>query len=152
MDMTIRTIVEYGVKVLVTYPNNDDGSESIIQVIKKWENNLLVIVRKNLGSAFYYTACDNSMFVVGNSSSGIIEIPYFQKYTLNVGERQSGRNFPKSVINVPNDYEQIYPILQGLLDNPVCTLKQEYIYGNGDSVLKIKQIIKTNNKNNFEKS
>ena len=37
--------------------------------------------------------------VIGNSSSGIIEVPFFKIGTINIGKRQQGRIFPKSVIN-----------------------------------------------------
>lgn len=142
MDVSITTILEKGIKLLITYPNNDDGSEAIIKVIEKWQDNLNVVVRKNLGSEYYYTAVDNALFVIGNSSSGIIEIPYFQKYTVNIGERQSGRNAPASVISLPDDCEQVNRSLIKLLESPKCTLPQEYIYGKGDSVKQIHEILK----------
>lgn len=141
MDVSIATILARGVNLLITYPNNDDGSETIIKVIEKWQDNPGVVVRKNLGSEYYYTAVDNALFVIGNSSSGIIEIPYFQKYTVNIGERQAGRYAPASVISMPDDCEQVKVALNKLLDNPVCTLPQEYIYGKGDSVEQIHRIL-----------
>ncbi len=141
MDSSIATILEKDIKLLITYPNNDDGSEAIINVIEKWQDNPDVIVRKNLGSDYYYTAVDNSLFVIGNSSSGIIEIPYFQKYTINIGERQSGRNAPASVINLPDDCKQIEIALKKILESPQCSLPQEYIYGNGNSIKQIHDIL-----------
>ena len=142
MDEAIKTIIEHGTHLLLTYPNNDDGSEDIIKVIEKWQNNPLVVVRKNLGAAYYYVACDNAQFVVGNSSSGVIEIPYFQKYTINVGERQSGRNAPKSVINVADDCEEVRKLLTTVLSDPICKLPQENIYGDGNSISRIHTILK----------
>ena len=147
MEESIRTITDCGLHVLVTYPNNDDDSEGIIDVIRKWENHPLVVVRKNLGAALYYVACDNALFVVGNSSSGVIEIPYFQKYTVNIGERQSGRNAPKSVINVANDCIKVHNVLIKLLSDPICGYPQENIYGDGRSIERIHDIIK----NSFSK-
>lgn len=141
MDVSISTILEKGIKLLITYPNNDDGSDAIIKVIEKWQDNPNVVVRKNLGSEYYYTAVDNALFVIGNSSSGIIEIPYFQKYTINIGERQAGRNAPASVISLPDDCEQVMCTLNKLLDNPVCKLPQDFIYGRGDSVEQIHRIL-----------
>lgn len=141
MDIAISTILNGSVKLLITYPNNDDGSEAIIKVIEKWQDNPNVVVRKNLGSDYYYTAVDNALFVIGNSSSGIIEIPYFQKYTVNIGERQTGRNAPASVISLPDDCEQVSDALNKLLDNPICTLPQECIYGKGDSINKIHETL-----------
>lgn len=142
MDVAIATILEKGIKLLITYPNNDDGSEAIIKVIEKWQDNPNVVVRKNLGSEYYYTAVDNALFVIGNSSSGIIEIPYFHKYTVNIGERQAGRNAPASVISLPDDCAQVNSALVELLESPKCTLPQEYIYGIGDSIMQIHRILK----------
>lgn len=141
MDVAIETIINRGIKLLVTYPNNDDGSDAIIAIIKKWENHPQVVARKNLGSEYYYTAVDNALFVIGNSSSGIIEIPYFQKYTINIGERQAGRNAPASVISVPDDCEAVIKVTNTVMDNPVCNLPQEYIYGKGDSIKQIHEIL-----------
>ena len=141
MDEAIRTISESGTMLLITYPNNDDGSEDIIRIIEKWQDNPFVIVKKNLGANLYYVACDNALFVVGNSSSGIIEIPYFQKYTVNVGTRQSGRNAPKSVVNVPDDCDEIRRTLLQLLSTPTCNCPQENIYGDGESIGKIRSLI-----------
>ena len=98
MDIAIQTVIEQGKRVLVTYPNNDDGSDAIIQIIQKWEQHPNIVVVPNLGAKNYYAAIDNSLFVIGNSSSGIIEVPYFSKFTINIGQRQSGRNAPGSVI------------------------------------------------------
>ena len=142
MDVSIQCILEKGLKILVTYPNNDDGSSAIIDVINKWRDNPNVIVRKNLGGQLYYVAVDNSLFVIGNSSSGIIEVPYFQKYTINVGERQLGRNVPKSVISVGNDCALVKNSLEKILLNPICSLEQEYIYGKGNSAAKIHKILR----------
>lgn len=141
MDTSIATILGRGIKLLITYPNNDDGSEAIIKVIEKWQDNPNVVVRKNLGAEYYYTAVDNALFVIGNSSSGIIEIPYFQKYTVNIGERQAGRNAPASVISLLDDCEQVKTALNKLLDSPTCTLSQEFIYGRGDSVEQIHRVL-----------
>lgn len=141
MDVSITTILKTGVKLLITYPNNDDGSEAIIKVIEKWQDNPNVVVRKNLGSEYYYTAVDNALFVIGNSSSGIIEIPYFQKYTVNIGERQAGRNAPASVISLPDDCVQVNSALVKLLESPICTLPQEYIYGDGNSIKRIHEVL-----------
>ena len=141
MDFAITTIIENGIRLLITYPNNDDGSDAIIRIIEKWQDNPNVIVKKNLGSEYYYTAVDNSLFVIGNSSSGIIEIPYFQKYTINIGERQAGRNAPASVLSVPDDCIRVGTILKKVLSNPVCDIPQEFIYGKGDSIKKIHEIL-----------
>lgn len=66
-------------------------------------NNQNCKVFANLGQKKYFSLLNSSNLMLGNSSSGILEMPSFAKYTLNIGERQKGRIFPKSVIQTePN--------------------------------------------------
>lgn len=141
MDVAIEDIVSHNEYVLITYPNNDDGADEILSVIYKWETNPYVVVRQNLGARNYYIAIDNAKYVIGNSSSAIIEVPYFQKYSVDVGERQKGRNRPKSVMHVNNDIEELKTMLSRLRSDYTCRYKQEYIYGRGNSVSLIPNII-----------
>lgn len=142
LDVALQSITSNGDYVLLTYPNNDDGAKEIIDVINRWINHPLVVVRQNLGASLYYVAVDNAKYVVGNSSSGIIEVPYFGKYTINVGNRQKGRNASASVIHIPNDVD----VLQNKLQQMNVLLKdcpiQENIYGDGHSVKKIINVLK----------
>jgi len=141
MDAAIENIVGHNEYVLITYPNNDDGAEEILSIIHKWEKNPYVVVRQNLGAHNYYVAIDNAKYVIGNSSSAIIEVPYFQKYSLDVGNRQKGRNHPKSVLHVKNDIGELNSMLEQLRKDYICQYPQEYIYGKGNSVALIPNII-----------
>ena len=142
MDVSIETIIKAGKYVLVTYPNNDNGAEEIINIIHKWEKNCNVIVVPNLGAEKYYAAIDNSLFVIGNSSSGVIEVPYFEKFTINVGQRQSGRNAPQSVINTESDYDLLIATILEFIEKKDQKPKQEYIYGHGNSIGMIISVLK----------
>lgn len=143
MDISIRTIIEKGKRVLVTYPNNDDGSEVILDIINRWRGNEHVIVIPNLGAKNYHAAIDNCLFVIGNSSSGIIEAPYFDKFTINVGQRQSGRNAPKSVKNTDSDIDLLISTICEIIDQKIQVPQQEYIYGRGNSINEIINVLKT---------
>lgn len=143
MDISIQTIIEKGKYILITYPNNDNGSDNILKVIKKWQNNKNVIAIPNLGANNYYAAIDNCIFVIGNSSSGIIEVPYFDKFTINVGQRQCGRNAPKSVINTESDICLLKHTICNLIDQKIQIPHQEYIYGRGNSITKIINVLKS---------
>lgn len=141
IDLSIKTIIEEGKNILITYPNNDDGSNAILEVIQLWEKHPNVIIIPNLGAKYYYAAIDNSLFVIGNSSSGIIEVPYFSKFTINVGQRQSGRNAPKSVLNTESNYNLLTETIIQIIRKQIPLPKQEYIYGNGNSIESIVNII-----------
>lgn len=88
-------------KVLITYPNNDLGAEQIIAAIKRFEaaNHERVKVVPSLGAARYFSALRCVRAVVGNSSSGIIEVPSAGIPTVNIGNRQARRVAADSVIN-----------------------------------------------------
>lgn len=91
-------------KVFITAPNLDKGRDEIVKEILK---NKKKFPKKNiyiptLGSQLYYSLAKISDGVIGNSSSGISEIPSLKVGTLNLGFRQTGRPMAKSVINLNN--------------------------------------------------
>ncbi len=85
---------------IFTASNNDHGGGEINKKIKSF-----VKGQKNhyfthsFGQEDYFSMLKIVSGVIGNSSSGIIEVPSFKIGTINLGERQTGRVFPKSVIN-----------------------------------------------------
>ena len=72
-----------------------------------------MIIKKNikielLSSIDYYSSVlENSKFIIGNSSSGIVEAATFKKPAINVGSRQKGKFMPPNVINAKNDKNEI---------------------------------------------
>jgi GDP/UDP-N,N'-diacetylbacillosamine 2-epimerase (hydrolysing) len=89
-------------KVIITAPNLDKGRDEIMKEILKNKNKFPKknIYIPNLGSQLYYSLAKVSDGVVGNSSSGISEIPSLNIGTLNIGFRQSGRPIANSIINL----------------------------------------------------
>jgi UDP-hydrolysing UDP-N-acetyl-D-glucosamine 2-epimerase len=135
MDYCINNIINKGFQILITFPNNDDGNHDIINIINKWKNHESIFIYRNLGSVFYYTAIYYSAFVIGNSSSGIIEVPYFSKYTINIGIRQKGRLSPSSVINIPIEMKSIDNAIEKISSSKF--FNNDRLYGDGNSVEKI---------------
>ena len=87
-------------KIIITAPNADAGGVAMIKLIKnfikKRENFTLV---KNLGTKGYLSLLKYIDGVIGNSSSGISEVPLFSTTSINLGDRQKGRDKPSSVIS-----------------------------------------------------
>lgn len=86
-------------QVLFTYPNADDGGRQIIALIEDYvsrQNGRCVAV-PSLGQVRYLSAVKYATAVVGNSSSGVIEVPSFGVPTINIGNRQKGRIAAPSV-------------------------------------------------------
>ena len=86
--------------LIFTMPNADTGGRKLINMVEKF-----VIENKNakafisLGQLLYFSCISNMDGVVGNSSSGITEVPSFKKATINIGDRQLGRLQAESIIN-----------------------------------------------------
>ena len=90
--------------IIITAPNIDMGNSKIFSRItslsKKKKN---VFFKKSLGKKMYFSILKYCRAVVGNSSSGVIEVPSFNIPTINIGERQSGRIKAKSVVDCKNN-------------------------------------------------
>ncbi len=88
-------------KVIFTYPNNDTNGQIIIDLIegyaRKHSNRCAVF--KSLGMKRYLSALRCVAAVVGNSSSGIVEVPSMGIPTLDIGIRQKGRLAAASVLH-----------------------------------------------------
>lgn len=96
--------------VIITYPNNDEGSQAIIELIEDYarRNPARVCLVKSLGKKRYLSALKYVGAVVGNSSSGIIEVPSMGIPTVDIGVRQKGRICAKSVIHCGDSADEIY--------------------------------------------
>lgn len=100
-------------RVFFTMPNSDTGSQVIADAITDFvaNNSERAIAYKSLGIKRYLSVMKQVGAVVGNSSSGLIEVPSFGIPTLNIGDRQKGRISAPSVYDCETDKESI---LKGL--------------------------------------
>ncbi|MEM6160906.1 UDP-N-acetylglucosamine 2-epimerase [Erwinia sp. P6884] len=96
-------------KVIVTWPNADDGGRKIIPLIEQWaaRDPERIKAVPSLGYKRYLSAIKYSSAVIGNSSSGIIEVPSLNVATVNIGSRQKGRAAAASVIHCEPNRLQI---------------------------------------------
>lgn len=88
-------------QVLFTYPNADNGGRQIITMLEAYAGARPNRVKAvpSLGFKRYLSAVALADAVVGNSSSGIIEVPAFYVPTVNIGQRQRGRLAAASVLH-----------------------------------------------------
>ena len=137
------------VNIILTYPNSDFERSKIIQEIKvfarKKENTYLY---KSLGQLLYLSTLKISNCIVGNSSSGITEAPYFGVTTLNIGSRQKGRPRCPSIIDLKADRDLIYDEIINSLNK---TNEKYMIYGESGASEKIIEFLKRKNGNFFKK-
>lgn len=109
----LRAITEIKCNVLFTYPNADEGGDTILKLLKDYvhTNSNRCMAIPSLGQTMYLRALMLFEAIAGNSSSGIIEGPLVGAPVLNIGRRQHGRIRYGNVTDVNADYESI---LEGL--------------------------------------
>lgn len=121
--------------LIFTKPNSDKNGRIISKMIDEYvENNTHKAVSfHSLGQLRYLSAMQFVDFVIGNSSSGIIEVPYFNIPTINIGDRQRGRITPKSVIHCKPNVTSIQAAVQKAVDKKFrkSIATQEQLYGKG---------------------
>lgn len=128
------------IEFIVTKSNADQGGARINEMLDEAEGrikNLHVYV--SLGVRRYLSLMKHAEFVLGNSSSGIIETPAFCVPTVNIGDRQRGRLQAESIINCENDSVSIVKAIETVLSDKHRELCMTVVspYGDGDAAEKI---------------
>lgn len=76
-----------------------------------------VVMRPSFGQVLFYNCLWHSQFIIGNSSSAIIEAPMLQTPSINIGNRQNGREFSDSVTSVTNSLDAIRNAVQSQMQS-----------------------------------
>ena len=99
------TLKEIGkdINIVITLPNADASGDLyrnlMIKLAKLYPDKISIV--DNFGRKNYFSAISNSLMLIGNTSSGILEAASFGKYVINVGNRQKGRMKSNNVFDVP---------------------------------------------------
>lgn len=121
---------------LCTKANADANGRIINESLKKaseeYDN---ILLYDSLGMRRYLSALSYAEFVIGNSSSGIIEVPSFKIPTINIGDRQKGRIQADSIINCKPDVSSISSAIEKALSEEMKKVAYNAVnpYGDGNS-------------------
>ncbi len=129
---------------VATKANADAGGSAINKALEGFADlNENLVLFDSLGSLRYLSALSHAEFVIGNSSSGLLEAPAFRIPTINIGSRQKGRTRTKSVIDCEEDALSILHAIDRVVDQAFrSSLKEmENLYGSGDTSKKAAAII-----------
>ena len=122
------------IEFIVTKSNADQGGAHINELLDASQANITNLhVYISLGVVRYLSLMKSAEFVLGNSSSGIIETPAFGIPTINIGDRQRGRLQSESIINCSTDSESIEAAIQKAMDSEFKKICKSVIspYGDG---------------------
>lgn len=131
-------LLKSGENYILIKSNNDLGSELINSVfeIKLCSKKILRI--PSMRFEYFLTLLKNSNFIIGNSSAGVREAPYYGVPTINVGSRQNGRSLNSMIFNVSTSTKEITEAIK-LADG--TKHKPRFEFGQGNSALKFKEIL-----------
>jgi UDP-N-acetylglucosamine 2-epimerase (hydrolysing) len=115
---------------VVIYPNNDLGSHYIIEAYKKLKEHSRFRVFPSLRFEYFLSLLKNSQFIIGNSSAGIREAPYYGIPIINIGTRQQNRVAHKAIINVNYSVESITIALKNIGSKEVQNVDVDFGQGN----------------------
>lgn len=138
---------------VVIFPNNDLGNYFILEEYKKLRLNSRFRVFPSVRFEYFLTLLKNAQFIIGNSSAGIREAPYYGIPIINIGTRQQNRTVNADIINVDYSEESIVNSLKIIDSHQIQKVESDFGKGNSTelffSVLKGEAIWKLNHQKQF---
>jgi len=148
VEELLKAIVETNIDVIFIKGNADSNGRILNQKLEKFcqkaKNKYRLFT--SFTTEEYFSILKYSQGLIGNSSSGIVELPILKVGNLNIGDRQKGRTQCSSTLNCN-------PVKEEIVEKIKYMLTQEYkkrventipIYGDGNTSNKIIEIIKNN--------
>jgi len=129
VDCLIQSKLNY----IVIYPNNDLGSQEILQEYKRFENNSKIKIFPSLRFEYFLKLLETSSFIIGNSSAGIREAPFYDVPTIDIGTRQSNRLKLDLIIHCENNKKDILTAISKILEYPHKKTENKHYFGEGKS-------------------
>lgn len=115
-------------RIIITMPNADTRGNLVRDRLKafgeKHENRVLLV--ESFGTRGYFSCMSHANFLMGNSSSGIIEAASFGKYVINLGDRQKGRATGENVLHVKINQDKILSAVRDIEMRPPFSGKNIY--------------------------
>jgi UDP-N-acetylglucosamine 2-epimerase (hydrolysing) len=131
IKIIIDAVLASNLNYVVIYPNNDEGNEIILEEYKRFDKIDRIKVFPSIQFESFLTLIKHSQCMVGNSSAGIRETPFYGLPSVNIGDRQNNRYNAKSILNVSYSYLEILKAIQS-----ACSREKEVkdsYFGHGRS-------------------
>lgn len=130
INNTISALIESNKNYVVIYPNNDPGSDIILNAILTLEEHKNFRILPSMRFEYFLTLLKNCEFIIGNSSSGIRGAGLYGVPAINIGTRQKNRSENKSIINVPPEKDEIQ---KGIKNIEGKFFEKTFEFGQGNS-------------------
>ena len=131
----VDSLIESNQNMIVIYPNNDLGNNLILNEFKRLDDNTKFKIIPSMRFEYFIQLLKNSNFIIGNSSAGIREAPYFSIPTINLGTRQLNRSNNNNIINCSENKLDILKAINLSLGLSIDTYS-EFGLGNSDKLFR----------------
>jgi UDP-N-acetylglucosamine 2-epimerase len=134
-----------GLRTIVVWPCSDQGYRDVLRALGEYERSPQFVTRKNIEAVDYWGLMAGASVMVGNSSSGLMETPYFDLPSVTVGHRQDGRARDSNVIAVPEvSPERVTEAIERALSRDFKTgLVNHHVFGRGNAGERIAEILRS---------
>ena len=151
MSVTLKALANYNLEKIVIHPCTDPGWKGIVKEINLYKKDKNFKIFKNIEGKDFWSLLKYCSFIIGNSSSGIIESPFLKIPAINIGRRQNKRPKNKNIISVPHNINEIKKAINKSFKFKKKTLlKIKSFYGNGDANIKTFKILNDLYKKNIQ--
>ena len=130
----VESLQEFDENFVVIYPNNDLGSQYIIDAYQKIKDNPRFRIFPSLRFEYFLVLLKNAKFIIGNSSAGIREAPYYGIPIINIGTRQQNRTLNADIINIDYNKTNILKALQSISNHQVNLINTDFGKGNSSEL------------------
>ena len=108
----VQAVLEDEGNYIVIKPNNDMGSKEVNQALLELENNSRFSIFPSLRFEYFLVLLKHCNFIIGNSSAGVREAPYYGVNSIDIGKRQLNRAKSDSIIHTSNNKKDIAAAIQ----------------------------------------
>lgn len=137
---TVNALIESGRQYIVVYPNNDLGTEIIVEKVKELEKLPDFRVFPSIRFEYFLTLLKHATMIIGNSSAGIRESGIYGVPDIDIGSRQNGRYDAEMLRNIQHVEEDAKQILQAIQRAPEYAVQCQN-FGVGNSAGKFLDIL-----------
>jgi len=108
----VNALIESDENYIVIYPNNDLGSSEILSEYVRLTESEKIKIFPSLRFEYFLALLKGANYIVGNSSAGVREAPYYNTPTVDIGSRQNNRASGNSIFHSQNDCDSILKSIQ----------------------------------------
>jgi len=137
----VDALLESKLNYIVIFPNNDLGSIEILNEYNRIKNNKKFKIFPSIRFEYFLSLLKNSRYIIGNSSAGIREAPFYGIPTIDIGTRQNNRAKMTSIFHSTYDKEDILKQINNIQQFKIDDKKIEHNFGEGISDLLFLKIL-----------